>query len=466
MNMEEKAKEIFSPLRDVDLDSEDKFEILQNLRNEMSLKTPSSGRLKKPSRRRARGFLPGVAAAVAAVAVVAGGVSFEMHQHQPVTLPSGQNVATGSNQNPTRGVTPSSNGTASENPGGSGIATKTYPDSAQAAAVITNLEQNFGQVYPSGPLVDLGTGIKAAFNGGAGQYKYQWSEGNWTLDMLGFGDSATGTQVAKNVVSYLHTHMLPPPKNKGVIMMTSSAAGTTWRTKVAWQEGSTVSQIEQSGDPVSVLQKVVNSNRPAGTTTSSQSFHQTFQTSGGTSDMYLTPSVGFQVKNLGGGASNFVYQFSKTTDGGKTWTNMSTGHFSDVSGVSFINPQTGYLLNNSPAYSITPDLFVTHDGGATWTEQKLPIPSAYQNYYRSSEYPIFFSPQVGFIPVYGMSMNQSSTTQFLYMLVTTDGGVSWTPFTGTQGKGLSWALHGQKLTVTEGPQTITVNGLFGNWSVS
>ncbi len=453
---------MFSPLREVDLSGEDKLDILQNLQNEMSLN--------KPRKRRSQGFLPGVAAAVAAVAVVAGGVSFEMHRHHPITIPSSQNVTTASNQTQSTGTTKTSNTTAnnsvSQSTIPSSITTKTYANSAQAALVITNLEQNFGQVYPSGPLVDLGTGIKAAFNGGAGQYKYQWHEGNWTLDMLGFGNNAAGTQVAKNVVAYLHTHMLPAPRNKGIILMTSSASGTTWRTQVAWQEGSSVWQTTASGDPVTVLQKVVNSNQPTGTPSGSTSFHQTFQSTGGTSDMYLSPTIGFQVKNLGGGMSNFVYQFSKTTDGGKTWTTMSTGHFSHVSGVSFINQQTGYLLNNSPAYSVTPDLYVTHDGGATWQEQKLPIPSAYQNDYRSSNYPVFFSPQVGFIPVYGISMNQSSTTQFLYMLVTTDGGASWTPFTGSQGKGVSWTLRQQKLTITYGSKTITVNGLFGNWSVS
>ena len=145
------------------------------------------------------------------------------------------------------------------------ITTQTNSSDAKAAEVITQLEQGFGQVHASGPLVDLGTGIEAAFSGGAGQYRYQWHEGNWTIDMLGFGDSSAGTQVAKDVVAYLHTHMLPAPKNKGVIIMTSSAAGSSWRTQVTWQEGSKVHQIADSGAPVSVLETVVNSNSQAQT---------------------------------------------------------------------------------------------------------------------------------------------------------------------------------------------------------
>lgn len=207
-----------------------------------------------------------------------------------------------------------------------------------------------------------------------------------------------------------------------------------------------------------------NTTQPS--TTTSSTFQQTFKSSGSSNQVYLSPSIGFQITNLGGGMSNFEYEFSKTTDGGKTWTKISKSHYSHVSGVSFINDKTGYLINNSPAYSIMPDLFVTHDGGATWNEQKLPIPSAYKNYYRSSNYPIFFSPKVGFIPVYGQSMKVSSSTQFLYMLVTTDGGASWTTDTNNQGGGLTWKVSGQKLSVSKGTQTITVNGLFSNWTVS
>lgn len=248
--------------------------------------------------------------------------------------------------------------------------------------------------------------------------------------------------------------------------MTGSASGATWSTDVAWQEGSKVSQLKQSGNPVNVLAVVVNENSHASTSSQSTSFSQTFKNHGGAYEVYLTPSVGFKMKNLGGGASNFHYQFSKTVDAGKTWTKISTHRFSHVNGVSFVDKDTGYLLNNSPATSVSPDLFVTHDGGVKWTKQKLPIPSSYKNDYRHSSYPIFFSKQIGFIPIYGQSMNSSGKTQFLYMLVSKDGGASWKAYTTHQGSGLTWTLKRQKLAVSYGKQTITVSGLFGVWSVS
>lgn len=475
MNIKEETGHDFSALNEVKLSAEDKNEILKNLREEMASYRPKR-------RRYMSGVVPGIAAAVAAVAIVAGGVGFEMHRNQPVQIgPKGLSTASNqteanSNSVPNNIVHPNDN--AQLQPVqtvtlSNGITVQTYSTSQAAAATVSQLQASIGQVYPSGPPVDLGTGIKANFNGGAGTYVYQWKEGNWTINLRGVGNSTPGTQTAKNVVSYLHTHMLPAPKNEGTIIIASpsgaSAGGSTWNTTMAWQEGNKVYQLKQSGNPVNALAVAVaqNSSGNPGNAQSQPPFQQTFKHAGASNQVFLTPDIGFEETNLGGGASNFMYQFSKTTDGGKTWTKLSTGHYNDVSGVSFINTKTGFLLNTSPAYAITPDLFVTHDGGVTWREQKLPIPSAYTNYYRQSSFPIFFSPTIGFIPVTGASMSGTGTQHFLYMLVTTDGGSSWTPFTQGQGAGLSWKMSGQQLTITEGTKTLTVNNLLaGNWSVS
>lgn len=74
MTQEEKAKGIFSPLRDVDISPKDKMDILHNLRNEMVSK--------KPRRKLNMGVFPGVGAAVAAVAIVVGGVGYLTQSHQ------------------------------------------------------------------------------------------------------------------------------------------------------------------------------------------------------------------------------------------------------------------------------------------------------------------------------------------------------------------------------------------------
>ncbi|MDQ0190081.1 hypothetical protein JI721_04320 [Alicyclobacillus cycloheptanicus] len=433
------------------------------------------------------GVWPGAAAAVAAVAVVAGGLGITLNQHHPAAVQlqttgahftganrTGAEPASDDRAQPSNTVNPPQTTTQG------GIAEQSYATSAAAAGVIDNIqrEDTYLSFAANRPTVNLGLGITAVPDSGLGHQGLQWHEGNWTVEVLWYTGNQNGEQIAKNIVAYLHTHMLPAPRQKGVIIVNSTdpnAVTIAARTTIAWQEGTEVYQLTQSGNPVNALTTVVeqgNSGASQGRTAAA-SFHQTFHNAGRSHQVFLTPTIGFEVTNLGGGASNFMYQFAKTTDGGKTWTNVSTGHYSDVMGVSFINEQTGYLLNNSPAYAVTPDLFVTHNGGATWQEQKLPIPAAFANFYRSSSYPIFFSPTVGFIPVYGNpETGTGPNTQFLYMLITTNGGASWAPYTGGSGAGLHWTLSGQTLTVQQDTQnaqdahTITVQGLFGNWTVS
>lgn len=229
------------------------------------------------------GALPAIAAAVAAVAIVAGGVNFELHQHQPVQVqPSGNTTA--SNQTQSNTTQPNNSIVPPSNTSSDGIQVQTYSSAQVAAAVIDKLQASIGQVYPSGPPVDLGTGIKANFNGGAGTYVYQWHEGNWTLNVKGVGDSTPGTKLSKSVVAYLHSHMLPAPNTKGTIIISGSSSGATWNTTIAWQEGNTVHQLKQSGDPVNALTTVVNSNSK--TSSSSQTPGQQSGTQSGTAGYY------------------------------------------------------------------------------------------------------------------------------------------------------------------------------------
>lgn len=195
-------------------------------------------------------------------------------------------------------------------------------------------------------------------------------------------------------------------------------------------------------------------------------FHQVFKTSNHSPEVFLTPSIGFKMTNLGGGMNNFEYQFSKTTNGGETWIAMSRDHFSNVIGISFLNEKVGFLLNNSPAYAVTPNLYMTQNGGVSWKKEDLPIPLTYKNVYRFSDFPIFFSNKIGFIPIYGISMHSSTSKHFLYMLVSTNSGNTWTPYTQFHGAGLTWTTNKNSLSVTHGTKTINIEDLFGIWRVT
>lgn len=375
MNMDDNAKDKLSPLRHIDLSSEDKTDILEHLRREMS-STPK----RRQRRKRDMRALPSVAAAVAAVALVAGGVDYGVHSGHLLTVPTqkvttaastgnsavspqitsansnashwqeigkqysvegtivsaskssfvlnvrkdlqGANTAvdtgsypfksgshvtiristpfasdhvhlnagtevvvtasqyvSGSDQNAFWGTTASgfyymkSNGnfynlngnklslfnqqpsTVSSNH----VVGHRYSSVSAAAADVTQVEQNAGLISGGQP-VSLGLGIQGKFNGGAGQYAYQWTEGNWTLVTEGSGNSSAGQRVAQSVVSYLHSHLLPAPNNKGVIIITQSSANSAWVTKVAWQEGDHVYQLQHSGNPTDTLSTLTTTN--------------------------------------------------------------------------------------------------------------------------------------------------------------------------------------------------------------
>ncbi len=122
-----------------------------------------------------------------------------------------------------------------------------------------------------------------------------------------------------------------------------------------------------------------------------------------------------------------------TQDGGDTWQVVTTieptnGNppgkipFSgDKSGVTFLTPQRGWVTGSIPMtdYSY---LFMTADGGKTWTQQKLTLPQGYTSVMLNIDPPRFFSVTDGILPV---SIAGESFVEAFY--TTKDGGLTWTP---------------------------------------
>lgn len=74
---------------------------------------------------------------------------------------------------------------------------------------------------------------------------------------------------------------------------------------------------------------------------------------------------------------NNVMGIYKTTDGGQNWIIMHHPRF--CSTVSFLDMNTGLAGNNVMASSIMPDqakIFITNDGGNTWSDQNIPVSEA------------------------------------------------------------------------------------------
>ena len=145
------------------------------------------------------------------------------------------------------------------------ITQTTYSDSAAAGQQVQTIlrENTYLAFAAESQTVNLGLGVTAKEDGGMSHAGLQWHEGNWTVEVLWFGGNQGGEQLARNVVAYLHTHMLPAPKNFGTIIISSvDWTSTTLQpeTTIAWQEGTVVNQLETLESPLQALQTAVDSN--------------------------------------------------------------------------------------------------------------------------------------------------------------------------------------------------------------
>ena len=149
--------------------------------------------------------------------------------------------------------------------GQNAVTTTSYSTAAEAANQIASIQGGNG-VGAGSPTVNLGNGIVAKESAAMGQARYVWQEGNWTIQIRFYtrNSNATVKQVAQNMVAYLHTHMLPAPNRRGVIVVESTNPNTTSfqpKTTIAWQEGTKVNELQQTGNPIQALQMVVNNKQ-------------------------------------------------------------------------------------------------------------------------------------------------------------------------------------------------------------
>jgi photosystem II stability/assembly factor-like uncharacterized protein len=106
----------------------------------------------------------------------------------------------------------------------------------------------------------------------------------------------------------------------------------------------------------------------------------------------------------------------RTTDGGLHWTLVSElpaaiGRCGVAGGISFISTTTGWMPEASGCDSSAPLMYrVTHDGGATWTDQTLSLACGC----------------IGTAPVFFDGRNGSLVAGD-YLFVTSDGGTTWNP---------------------------------------
>jgi photosystem II stability/assembly factor-like uncharacterized protein len=146
---------------------------------------------------------------------------------------------------------------------------------------------------------------------------------------------------------------------------------------------------------------------------------------------FLNANTGRVLADLGAGAGSQGVELFQTSDGGATWLSVynndptrpdssNTLPLGGIkNGMTFLDANTGWVTGTRPVDGEV-YLFVTRDGGASWEEQPIPLPSGYNTYQYMPQPPIFFGNN-GFLPL-GIFMNSSTSFTFF---VSHDGGATW-----------------------------------------
>lgn len=113
----------------------------------------------------------------------------------------------------------------------------------------------------NGESLDLGHSIRAEQDAGLGHQQLTWNEGRWCLRIDSPTDPAYQNKeypdrekLAKSVVAYLDTHMLPAAQKIGVISM--DLWNRNYGTTIEWQNNQTVYQVSSEA-PMAALEVAV-----------------------------------------------------------------------------------------------------------------------------------------------------------------------------------------------------------------
>lgn len=142
-----------------------------------------------------------------------------------------------------------------------GLTERTYPSTAAAFNALNHLQDtSIGQFIPTGSDVSLGSGIKARHSNKGGLNSYSWKEGRWSVVTQFWANTPDALGVSRNMVSYMHSHMLPAPYSKGFITAVqprTSKRSNHLVTIIAWQVGSHLYELKRTGNPVTALETVL-----------------------------------------------------------------------------------------------------------------------------------------------------------------------------------------------------------------
>ncbi len=149
---------------------------------------------------------------------------------------------------------------------------------------------------------------------------------------------------------------------------------------------------------------------------------------------------GRALAEYGAAAGSEAVELFQSSDGGATWSSVfhddpnQPGSSDSLplagikNGMTFLDASTGWVTGSVPAAGEV-YLYVTHDGGVTWSKQSLPLPAGYERYQYVPQAPVFFGKD-GFLPLMVNLPDRVNLTIF----VTQDGGLTWSGNPGEASK--------------------------------
>lgn len=144
---------------------------------------------------------------------------------------------------------------------------------------------------------------------------------------------------------------------------------------------------------------------------------------------FVNEQDGWALVDRQGATGNQTATLLRTTDGGATWVKVAdtgippqkgTIPFAGSKIVTFLNATTGWLTGFSYAGT---QLYVTHDAGVTWQKQTLPLPPGVSEAQFETWPPTFFNARDGVLPVQVDTPATGGADFDVYM--THDGGATW-----------------------------------------
>jgi photosystem II stability/assembly factor-like uncharacterized protein len=152
---------------------------------------------------------------------------------------------------------------------------------------------------------------------------------------------------------------------------------------------------------------------------------------GGAYLQFLDASIGRALVDRGAGAGSEAVELFQTSDGGVTWVSVFHNDSSQPgssdslplggikNGMTFLDANTGWVTGSIPADGNI-YLYITRDGGVSWSQQSVPLPAGYATYQYMPQAPVFFGNE-GFLPLTVYLPDRTDLTFY----TTHDGGLPW-----------------------------------------